>query len=589
MAVLDSDIDPDDIVGEFTRGRPRNVPQEAFDMIAAQGLDASSESTYRGEVDFTGGPPPLLEHDLLNPKTKSGQKFFNASKALLEIFPDTDFGSAQTQDSMILGGGDDTIPIHTDPTDEQISEWGLGLISFFNSNFLSTIINVNRLDNAPAEQKAAMLTMMDMVEEKQPSTAGIGRFFKGVLTDPSTYGGLATLGLGVAAGASVKEATRQGFRAMLKKSLKHTSLLAAEGGLFTAAEDIGRQSVEMMGTGDGELALEKFDLPRTAISTGVGLGLGGLLGVGGSIAPEVARRVRRQFPKKVGKQETDVNAPKVTEARKEAAKIPDTIDIKTPERRRAREAQVNKMANPENREIAQNNEIVIVLGPPAAGKSTIADPLVEMTKSVLNDSDIVKKRFKQEFAGGIGAPALHLESDEIMMSALEISMNRGDNIVLPLVGKNQDKIKSIIQHLQEFDYRTHLVLVDLPIEEAAGRAVTRLYDIGRFVDPEYVLSIKDFPSKTYEALKKTVDSYVKYSNDVPIGTAPKLIESEVNKPLEYRVKSKRPRAVKKAYSDITRRRKIGEAKKRPFKDLASMTENALDDFLGKMVGNREAP
>ena len=105
---------------------------------------------------------------------------------------------------------------------------------------------------------------------------------------------------------------------------------------------------------------------------------------------------------------------------------------------------------------------------------------------------------------------------------------RGDNIVLPLVGKDTKKIGGMLAGFKNEGYTAHLVFMDLPIKEAAARAVTRLIEKKRWVDPEYVLSIRDFPSQTYEALKGQFKSYVKYSNDVSFGNPPKVIEDSGN-------------------------------------------------------------
>jgi len=71
------------------------------------------------------------------------------------------------------------------------------------------------------------------------------------------------------------------------------------------------------------------------------------------------------------------------------------------------------------------------------------------------------------------------------------------------------------------------ILVDLPLGEAARRAVSRYYLENRFVDPEYIYGVGDAPDQNYGRIKAEArfDDYERYSNDVPYGEPPRLIES----------------------------------------------------------------
>ena len=65
------------------------------------------------------------------------------------------------------------------------------------------------------------------------------------------------------------------------------------------------------------------------------------------------------------------------------------------------------------------------------------------------------------------------------------------------------------------------------VDKAARRAVSRYYQQNRFVDPAYVYRAGDAPAQTY-GRKKTeggFDSYERWSNGVPYGEVPRLIES----------------------------------------------------------------
>ena len=75
--------------------------------------------------------------------------------------------------------------------------------------------------------------------------------------------------------------------------------------------------------------------------------------------------------------------------------------------------------------------------------------------------------------------------------------------------------------------RSNIHLVDLPLEEAARRALKRYANNGRLVDVRYVLSIGDRPRRTFEELikRKDVNGFTEWTTEVPQGTAPRLIRS----------------------------------------------------------------
>lgn len=174
----------------------------------------------------------------------------------------------------------------------------------------------------------------------------------------------------------------------------------------------------------------------------------------------------------------------------------------------------------------KGREAHIVLGPPGAGKSSaVAKRLLQERGALEIDSDAAKPFFA-EFQNGVGAGAVHLPSDEVANRMYNAALESGDNVVLPLVGKNADKIKVYVDDLKSEGYKVYLHLVDLPANEAARRAWSRYKETGRFVNPEYVLSVGLKPRKTFAKLKTEVniDGYSAYSNDVPFGQKPRLLE-----------------------------------------------------------------
>ena len=233
-------------------------------------------------------------------------------------------------------------------------------------------------------------------------------------------------------------------------------------------------------------------------------------------------------------------SPEIQQARRKAMFETPTVATNTPERQALRQEiaeDLMRMGSFSGKD-AGGNEIFngpvkqerradIVIGPPAAGKSSVlANPLSQKYGSRIIDSDTAKTMLP-EFDGGFGAGRVHEESAFIAETLmLRAAVQNGENIVIPWVGKNPQKLRDTLKRLKQNGYSVHLSLNELDPDKAARRAVSRFQNTGRFVDPNYVLSVGWKPSEVYDILKKEggFDSYVKYSNDVPYGQPARLVE-----------------------------------------------------------------
>ncbi|ARS27610.1 zeta toxin family protein [Sphingomonas sp. KC8] len=177
-------------------------------------------------------------------------------------------------------------------------------------------------------------------------------------------------------------------------------------------------------------------------------------------------------------------------------------------------------------DVARDRVAHIVLGPPASGKSSFADPLAAAERARIIDSDAAKVMLP-EFEDGIGAMAVHEESAALAAQARREAMERGDNMVLPLVGRTASGIDAAVQELAQKGYRVYVHLVDLPNDQAVSRAIARFEQTGRLVDPDYIRAVGDTPKATFEQIVhergKELAGYVHVSNDVPEGTAPRIV------------------------------------------------------------------
>lgn len=222
-----------------------------------------------------------------------------------------------------------------------------------------------------------------------------------------------------------------------------------------------------------------------------------------------------------------------------------TADIQTPERQKLRSEVLEQLyqrgsysseTHDYTGEIAQERRADIVIGAPAAGKSSVlVDPLSEKHKSRVIDSDDAKKLLPG-YDEGKGAGNVHRESSMIRNDLLVRAVENGDNLVWPTVGDKLDKLLRDIQNFRDNGYSVYLHLNELSASKATGRALGRYLSTGRFVDPEVVLKVGDKPTQNYNYIRQQeglIDGYSHYSNDVPRGEKPILYEAgDAGRPLE---------------------------------------------------------
>ncbi|MBU6430553.1 MAG: zeta toxin family protein, partial [Cyanobacteria bacterium REEB65] len=169
----------------------------------------------------------------------------------------------------------------------------------------------------------------------------------------------------------------------------------------------------------------------------------------------------------------------------------------------------------------------VVIGPPAAGKSTaLVEPLLKQHGGVLIDADEAKTMLPG-YDNGLGANAVHEASAYIAERLLRDKVvGAGANFVQPIVGKNLKKVDELLKSYAEAGYEVHLHFVELPIEKALQRALTRYIETGRLLDPAYISGIDHLPAKAFDELKSRpyVRSYEKVSTDVPFGEPPIVTE-----------------------------------------------------------------
>ena len=171
----------------------------------------------------------------------------------------------------------------------------------------------------------------------------------------------------------------------------------------------------------------------------------------------------------------------------------------------------------------------IVIGPPAAGKSRISNPIAIKNNATIIDADESKK-ILPEYKGGVGSNATHHESKVLSNEVMDVAMARGDNLVLPKVGGNPDAIRVLSENLKSNGYKVNLVLTEIDPDLALIRMNDRFIRKGRLIPADYAQANKGKPNLTYEKLKQEgiADGYGKIDTTTRIGEPKKIFEDTAN-------------------------------------------------------------
>lgn len=168
---------------------------------------------------------------------------------------------------------------------------------------------------------------------------------------------------------------------------------------------------------------------------------------------------------------------------------------------------------------------VVILGPPAAGKSSIANPIARRYGAAIIDPDEAKKLLP-EFNDGAGATAVHEESGFLAEVVMAKALDEGVNMVIPKVGGKPATIQRIIKKLKANGYKVDLVGMDVSYINARNRMFMRFLNTGRYIPLEYIKEVGDGPMNTYNILKKEglADGYTHIDNNGQRGQPKPVIE-----------------------------------------------------------------
>lgn len=363
-------------------------------------------------------------------------------------------------------------------SDKQYADYALRYMGWFNYNIPK--MGKEALDlktNATQQQREDFVTLMDMYDNKEASLAGTGRLIKGLATDPSTYVGIGTFGVGLGAREGTKFAAKQGIKELVKQGAKQGAKIGAiEGAAYSTVDNALRQSARVM---SGQQ--EGFELGQSAkaaaLGAGIGAGLGGTIGGTASyfknrnkvpvqtdevVGPidMVGPRVETPTPKvETPKVETpvtpEVATPKVETAKPKSTKIPEILKI--PKKPKVRTARSYIEGGKIRRDFARMGELKQIL---ESDKGFITSKyLAPKNSRGFTDFDQIQEAMQEDgflpelqtFDGGDTPDFTNRIIDDLQMDRV----HQDDQLLLTRWEEQTEQARTIRQTLDDFniDYR----------------------------------------------------------------------------------------------------------------------------------------
>lgn len=182
-----------------------------------------------------------------------------------------------------------------------------------------------------------------------------------------------------------------------------------------------------------------------------------------------------------------------------------------------------------NQEVAKDKKLIMVIGIPGAGKSTIAPKYSLKYKARLIDSNVIKTYLPEFAKNGSNAALVHKESSNIAMELYRQSILQGENIIYLKMGDKPKQIAALIKLAKDQGYEITLIYVESLPNLAKARVLRRFLDSGFFVSPELVSSCYEQSTckvqYTYDVLKSEVNHFIRYTNNV-VNKKPSIVEKE---------------------------------------------------------------
>ena len=168
------------------------------------------------------------------------------------------------------------------PDDTAAANYGLDQMGWFNNNIVQMGLKAASIKSATPAQQQAFLYLTERSKDLAWSGEGVARVAAGVLTDPSTYVGLSSLGFGTVGEIAAATTGKAGLEAVLKAGVNTGARAAIDTGVVAASRDAIAQSVPI--TAGAQEKLDYGQIARSgAAGAAAGFLLGGALGAGSHI------------------------------------------------------------------------------------------------------------------------------------------------------------------------------------------------------------------------------------------------------------------------------------------------------------------
>lgn len=155
-----------------------------------------------------------------------------------------------------------------------------------------------------------------------------------------------------------------------------------------------------------------------------------------------------------------------------------------------------------------------LLGKPASGKTTLQKQIIDLSNSVLLNSDAIKERF-DGYTHRL-APPFHERSSDVLKRNLEPMARLGRyNVVVDQTGGNADKMLAMAKRMADDGYKITVIHVGVSDLTSVERAYNRFKEngTGRLVPIRTVGKYDGGPTESYAKIKTIAEEWHNYDNE----------------------------------------------------------------------------
>ncbi|MEA4927657.1 MAG: zeta toxin family protein [Candidatus Limiplasma sp.] len=183
-------------------------------------------------------------------------------------------------------------------------------------------------------------------------------------------------------------------------------------------------------------------------------------------------------------------------------------------------------------EVKKDASVIYLIGPPASGKSSIANVLANSFGAYILDSDYAKRKLPEYNNKTCGASLVHDESDALIFTwsgnnLLKYCVKERINMVIPKIGHSLQGVCDFANRMRELDYNVYLVSIFLDRREATKRAYDRFQKSSRYVPLSLIFDVyaNDPMLNYFRIIQKCKDCFNGYAQISTEGKSPTLVES----------------------------------------------------------------